>query len=129
MVLFYWCDASVFVAVSLTGTVDCVLVFKTSGSFIELCHLSINCNSFLDLETNGLVSLMDRILGKVAIDVKCLFRRGAAVFVVMVVVTATNRRVDIVTIIVTLTCLRRRTAASWRSTEGQVAVVVVMYMI
>ena len=47
MVLFYWCDASVFVAFSLTVTVDCilvlnpitdtgirVLVFRMSGPFI-----------------------------------------------------------------------------------------------
>ena len=33
-----------------------------------------------------------------------------------------------VTIIATLACLRRSTAASWRSTAGQAAVVVVIYM-
>ena len=128
MVLFYWCAASVFVAVSLTGTVDCIIVFRTSGPFIESCHLSINFNAFLDLETNGLVSLRDRILGEVSIDVKCLFRRGTAAFVVMVVVTATIRRVATFTIIVTLAFLRRRTAVSWRLTAVQAAVVVVIYM-
>ena len=125
MVLFYWCDASVFVVFSLMGMVDCiivlypftdtgirVLVFRTRGSFIELCHLSIELNGFLDLETNGLVSFRDRILGEFAIDMKCLFRKGTMVFVIMVVVTATIRQVATVTIIVTLLCLRRRTAAS-----------------
>ena len=65
MVIFYWYDASVFVAFSLMGTVDCilvlnpfmdtgirVLVFKTSGPFIESCQLSIKFRDFLDLETN-----------------------------------------------------------------------------
>ena len=128
MVLFYWYDASVFVAGSLTGAVGCILVFRMSGPFIESFHLSIKFNAFLDLETNGLFSLRDRILGKVDIDVKCLFRRGTAVFVVMVVVTATIRRVATVTIIVTLVCLRIRTAASWRSTAGQAEVVVFITM-
>ena len=98
MVLLYWCDASVFVEFSLTGTVDCILVlypftdtdiiflvFRTSVAFIESCHLSSKFNGFIDIETNGLVSLRDRILGKVAINVECLFRRGTTVFVVMVV--------------------------------------------
>ena len=115
MVLLYWYGDSVFVAFSLTGTVDCilvlnpftdtgirVLVFRTSGPLIEFCHLSIKFNSFLDIETNGLVSLRDKILGEVAIDAECLFRRGTTVFVVMVVFTATIRRVATVTIIVTL---------------------------
>ena len=141
MVLFYWCNASVFFAFSLTGTVDYVLVlypftdtgirvliFRTSGPFVELCHLSIKFNRFLDLETNGLVSLRYRILGEVAIDMECLFRSGTTVFVAMVVVTATIRRVATVTIIVTLACLRRRTAASWRLTAGQASVVLVIYM-
>ena len=128
-----------FVAFSLTGTVDRilvlypftdtgirVLVFRTRGPFIELCHLSIKFNGFLDHETNRLVSLRYRILGEVAIDVKCLFRRGTAVFVVMVFVTATIRRVATVTIFVTLAYFRRSTAASWRLTAGQAAVVVVV---
>ena len=81
MVIFYCCDASVFVVFSLTGTFHCililnpftdtgirVLVFRTSGPFIESYRLSIKFNGFLDLETNGLVSLMDRILSKVAIN-------------------------------------------------------------
>ena len=71
---------------------------------------------------------MDRILGKVAIDVKYLFRRGTEVFGVMVFVTATIRRVATVMIIVMLACLRRRTAASWISTAGKDAVAVVIYM-
>ena len=100
MVLFYWCDASIFVAFSLTGTVDCilvlylftntgirVLVFRTSGPFIESCHLSIKFNGFIDLENNKLFSFRDRILGKFAINVECLFRRGTTVFVVIVLVT------------------------------------------
>ena len=129
-----------FFVFSLTGTVDCilvlkpftdtgirVLVFRKSGPFIESCHLGIKFNGFLVLETNGLVSLRERILSEVSIDVKCLFRRGTAAFVVMVVVTATIRRVATVTIIVTLACFRRRTAASWRLTTGQAVVVVVIY--
>ena len=76
MVIFYWYDASVFVAFSLMGTVDCILVLnpftdkgiralflRTSGPFISSCHLSIKFNGFLDLETNGLVSLRYRIHG------------------------------------------------------------------
>ena len=70
MDLFYWCDASVFVAVSLTGTLDYILVFRTSGPFLESFHLSIKFNVFIDLETNGLVYLRDRILGEVAIGMK-----------------------------------------------------------
>ena len=105
-----------------------VLVFKTSGPFIESCHLSIKFNGFLDLETNGIVFLRDSILGEVAIDVECLFMRGTMVFVVMVVVMSTIRRVATVTIMVTLACLRRRTTASWRSTAGQAVVVVVIYI-
>ena len=141
MVLFYWYDASFFVAFSLTGTVDCilvfypftdtgigVLVFRTSVPFIESCHLRIKFNAFIDLETNILLSLRDRILGEIAINVKCLFRRRTTVFVVMVVVTATIRRVATVTVIVTLACLRIRTATSWRSTAEQAVVVVVIYM-
>ena len=141
MALFYWCNASVFLAFSLTGTVDCilvlnlftdtgirVLVFRTSGPLIEFFHLSIKFNSFLDIETNGLVSLRDKILGEVAIDAECLFRIGTTVFVVMVVFTATIRRVATVTVIVTLACLRIRTATSWRSTAEQAVVVVVIYM-
>ena len=104
------------------------LVFRASGSFTESCYLSIKFNGFLDLETNRLVSLRNRILGEVSIDVEFLFRRGTMVFVVMVVVTATIRQVAAVTIIVTLACLRRRTAASWRSTSGQAVVVVFIYM-
>ena len=141
MVLFYWCEASVFVTFILTGTVLCVLVlkpftdtgirdllFRTSGLFIESCHLSIKFNGFLYLETNGLFSLRDRTLGEVSINMECLFRRGTTVFIVMVVVMATIRQVSTVTIIVTLACLRRRNMASWRSTAGQAAVVVVIYM-
>ena len=71
---------------------------------------------------------MDRIPGKVAIDVKCLFRRGTTVFVVMVFFTATIRRFTTVTSIFTLAWLRRRTAKSWILTEGQAVVVVVIYM-
>ena len=93
-----------------------------------MCHLSIKFNGLLDIETNGLVALRDRILGEVAIDVECLFRIGTTVFVAMVVVTATIRRVATVKIIVTLACLRRRTAAYWRLTAGQAAFVVVIYM-
>ena len=93
-----------------------------------MCHLIIKFNGFLDFETNGLVSLRDRILGEVAIGVKYLFRRGTTVFVVIVVVTAKIRRVATVMIIVTLACLRIRTAASWRSTSGKDVVVVVIYM-
>ena len=90
--------------------------------------MSIKFNGFLNLETNGLVSLRDRILGEVSIDMECLFRRGTTVFVVMVFVTATIRLVDTVTTIVMLACLRRRTAESWRLTAGQAAVIVVIYM-
>ena len=118
-----------FVAVSLTGTVDCILVFRMSGPFIESCHLSIKFNDFLDLETNGLVSLRDRILRKVAIGVKCVFRRGTAVFVIMVVFMAMIRQVATVTIIALLACLRIRTTASWRLTAREAAVVVVIYMV
>ena len=59
---------------------------------------------------------------------ECLFRRGTTVFVVVVFVTATIRRVATITIIVMLAWLRRRTAASWKSTARQAAVVVVIYM-
>ena len=58
---------------------------------------------------------------------ECLFRRGTTVFVVVVFVTATIRRVATITIIVMLAWLRRRTAASWKSTARQAAVVVVIY--
>ena len=93
-----------FVVFILTDTVDCilvlypftdtgirVLVFRKSGPFIESCHLSIKFNGFLVLETNGLVSLRERILNEFSVDVKCLFRRVTSVFFVMVVFTATIR--------------------------------------
>ena len=72
--------------------------------------------------------MSDRILGEVAINVECLFSRGTTVFVVMEFFAATIRQVATVTIIVTLACLRRRTAEYWRSTTGQAAVVVFIYM-
>ena len=111
-----------------TDTWITVLVLRTSGPFIESCHLIIKFNGFLDLETNGFISLRDRILGEFAINVKFLFRRGTTVFVVMVVVTATVRQVATVMINVTLACLRRRTSTSWILTAGQAAAVVVIYM-
>ena len=46
--------------------------------------------------------MRDRILGEVSIDMECLFRRGTTVFVVVVFVTATIRRVATITIIVML---------------------------